>query len=176
MPGRVSRRRIQRLGPSVSRDRSSPFSVLCFLALSINEEGLSSGDDKPCDPYNAARPRVNWILFKGSIREFCLREVGAMSCDFVEVGWRSGLGAGSREVESEIKNKNGAGSRRRRRRGAGERLRCVCWPQRALCDCVALKSARAGSRQKVPRRALRKEPPGDFFSCFLNENEFEIRN
>ena len=78
---------------------------MCFLALSIDEEGLSSGDDKPRDPYNAARPRVNWIFFKGSIREFCLREVGAMSGDFVEVGWRSGLGAGSREVESETKKK-----------------------------------------------------------------------
>ena len=41
---------------------------------------------------------------------------------------------------------------------------------------LKVKSARAGSRQKVPRRALRKEPQSDFFSCFLNENEFEIRN
>ena len=78
---------------------------MCFLALSIDEEGLSSGDDKPRDPYNAARPGVNWIFFKGYIREFCLREVGAMSGDFVEVGWRSGLGAGSREVESETNKK-----------------------------------------------------------------------
>ena len=78
---------------------------MCFLALSIDEEGLSSGDDKPRVPYNTARPRANWILFfKGPIREFCLREVGAMSGDFVEVGcWRSGLGTGSREVESETK-------------------------------------------------------------------------
>ena len=44
------------------------------------------------------------------------------------------------------------------------------------CDCAALKSARAGSRQKVPHRALRKEPRSDLFSWFLNENEFEIRN
>jgi len=44
------------------------------------------------------------------------------------------------------------------------------------CGTAALKSALAGSRQKVPRRALRKEPQSDFFSCFLNENEFEIRN
>jgi len=48
---------------------------VCFLALSIDEEGLSSGDDKPRDPYNAARPRVNWTFFKGSIGEFCSREV-----------------------------------------------------------------------------------------------------
>ena len=26
------------------------------------------------------------------------------------------------------------------------------------------------------RRALRKEPRGDLFSWFLNENEFEVRN
>ena len=31
------------------------------------------------------------------------------------------------------------------------------WPRCELCDCAALKSARAGSQQKVPRWALRKE-------------------
>ena len=76
---------------------------MCFLALSIEEEGLSSGDDKPHDPYNAARTRVNWIFFKVPIREFCLRKLSDMSGDFVEVSWRSGLGAGSREVELETK-------------------------------------------------------------------------
>ena len=112
---------------------------MCFLALSIDEEGLSSGDNKPRDPYNAARPRVNWIFFKGPIREFCLREVGAMSGDFAEeVGWRSGLGAGSCEVESETK-KNEAGSRRRRNRGAGGRLRCVCWPQCRSARSVVMR-------------------------------------
>ena len=65
---------------------------------------------KPHDPYNAARsrlgdPRANWIFSKGPIREFRSREVSVMSGDFVEVDWRSGLGAGSREVESETKKK-----------------------------------------------------------------------
>ena len=50
------------------------------------------------------------------------------------------------------------------------------WPRCELCDCAALKSARAGSRQTVPRRALRKEPRSEFVLCFLNENEFEISN
>ena len=49
---------------SISRDRASPFSVY-FFGLSIDEEGFSPGDDKPRDPYNAARPRANWIFFKG---------------------------------------------------------------------------------------------------------------
>ena len=32
---------------------------------------LSPGDDKPRVPYNATRPRANWIFFKGAIREIC---------------------------------------------------------------------------------------------------------
>ena len=104
---------------------------MCFLALSIDEEGLSSGDDKPRDPYNAARPRVNWIFLKGSIREFYLRGVGAMSGDFVEVGWRSGLGAGSHEVESEnpkMRQEVGTGGNAAREGG---------------CDACAGRSARS---------------------------------
>ena len=50
------------------------------------------------------------------------------------------------------------------------------WPRCALLGCAALKSAHLSSRQTVPRRALRKEPRGDLFSWFLNENEFEIRS
>ena len=42
--------------------------------------------------------------------------------------------------------------------------------------CAALKSAHLSSRQRVSRRALRKEPRGDIFSWFLNRNEFEVRN
>ena len=50
------------------------------------------------------------------------------------------------------------------------------WARCALLGCAALKSAHLSSRQAVPRRALRKEPRGDLFSWFLNENEFEIRS
>ena len=50
------------------------------------------------------------------------------------------------------------------------------WPRCELWDCAAIKSARAGSRQTVCRRALRKEPRSEFVLCFLNENEFEISN
>ena len=137
---------------------------MCFLALSIDEEGLSSGDDKPRDPYNTTRPRVNWFFLKGYIREFCLREVGAMSGDFVEVGWRSELGAGSREVESGEKNE--AGSRRRRKRGAGGRSRCVCWPQCALCGCAALKSAHLTSPQTASATVQNNKPKSRLFLFF----------
>ena len=145
---------------------ASSETALCFLAQHTDKTH-TSGDDKPRDPYNAARPRVNWIFFKGSIREFCLREVGAMSGDFVEVGWRSGLGAGSREVESET-NKNEAGSRRRRKRGAGGRLRCVCWPQCALCGCAALKSAHLTSPQTVPAAVQNNKPKSELFLFFFD--------
>ena len=50
------------------------------------------------------------------------------------------------------------------------------WPRCALLGCAALKSAHLSSRPTVSCRALRKEPRGDIFVCFLNENEFEIRS
>ena len=103
-----------------------------------------------------ARESIRSFL-RGLSASFCLREVGAVSGDFVEVGWRSGLGAGSREVESETK-KNEAGSRRRRKRGAGGRSRCVCWPQCALCGCAALKSAHLTSPQTVPATVQNNKP------------------
>ena len=116
MYGRVARRRIQR---PICRDRASPFSV-CFLALSIDEDSLSTENHKPRDPHSAARPRVNWSFFKGSIRECCHREVGAVSGVFVEVGRRRGLGAGSREVGLETPKKRqevGAGGNAAREGG-----------------------------------------------------------
>ena len=73
-------------------------------------------------------------------------------------------------------DKKTTGGRRGRERGAGGRARCVWWPRCALLGCAALKSAHLSSRQRVPRRALRKEPRSDFFSWFLNENEFELRH
>ena len=82
----------------------------------------------------------------------------------------------SRDVEPPLTKKKITGGRRRRERGTGGRERCIGWPQCELCDCAALKRARAGSRQEMPRRALRKEPRGDFFSWFLNENELEIHS
>ena len=68
------------------------------------------------------------------------------------------------------------GGRRGRERGAGGRARCVWWPRGALLGCAALKSAHLSPRQRVPRRALRKDPRSDLFSWFLNENEFELRD
>ena len=94
---------------------------------------------------------------------------------FVDLSWRSELCAKKSRREIAIEEKM-TGGRRRWERGAGGRTRCVGWPRCEHCDCAALKNARAGSRQKVPRRALRKETRSDLFSWFLNENEFELRN
>ena len=98
---------------------------------------------------------------------------------FAELRWRRWLCAKkSRRGTAIEKNKwQAADCRRGRERGAGGRARCVWWPRGALLGCAALKSAHLSSRQTVPRRALRrKEPRSDFFVCFLNENEFELRN
>ena len=94
---------------------------------------------------------------------------------FVDLSWRHGLCAKKSRRGTAIEKKM-TGGRRRRERGAGGRARCVWWPRCALLGCAALKSAHLSSRQTVPRRALRKEPRGDLFSWFLNENEFEIRS
>ena len=80
---------------------------------------------------------------------------------FVDLSWSHGLCAKKSRRGTAIEKKM-TGGRRRRKRGAGGRARCVWWPRCDHCDCAALKSARAGSRQKVPRRALRKEPQSDF--------------
>ena len=101
--------------------------------------------------------------------------MGAVSRVFVEVGWRRGLGA--EKPRSGIgEQRKEPGGRQRRKRGAGGRARCMRWPRRALLGCAALKSAHPSSRQTVSRRALRKEPRNDLFSCFFIVNEFEIRN
>ena len=88
-----------------------------------------------------------------------------MSGDFVEVSWRSGFGAGSREVESETA-KIEAGSRRRRKGGAGGRSRCVCWPQCALCGCAALKRAHLTSPQTVSATVQNNKPKSELFLFF----------
>ena len=95
---------------------------------------------------------------------------------FVDLSWRHRLCAKKSRRGTAIDYKKKTGGRRRRERGAGGRARCVGWPRCELCDCAALKSARVGSRQPVPRRALRKEPRSEFVLRFLNENEFEICN
>ena len=169
MSGRVSRRRIQR---PICRDRASPFSV-CFLALSIDEDSLSTENHKPRDPHNAARPKINWSFFKGSIRECCYMEVGAVSGVFVEVGWRSGLGAGSREVGLETQ-KNEAGGRRRRKRGAGGRSRCVRWPRCALCGRVALKSAHLTSSQMVSATEQNNKPKSELFLLLSTADAVDV--
>ena len=88
-----------------------------------------------------------------------------MSGVFVEVGWRSGLGAGSREVGLETQ-KNEARGRRRRKRGAGGRSRCVRWPRCALCGCAALKSAHLTSPQTVSATVQNNKPKSELFSFF----------
>ena len=101
----VSEKSLRRkMTPRTGAGVMSSETALCFLAQHTDKTH-TSGDDKPRDPHNVARPRVNWIFFKGSIREFCLRGMSAMSGNFVEVSLRSGLGAGSREVESETNKK-----------------------------------------------------------------------
>ena len=92
-------------------------------------------------------------------------EVGAVSGVFVEVGWRSGLGAGSREVGLETP-KNEARGRRRRKRGAGGRSRCVRWPRCALCGCAALKSAHLTSPQTVSATVQNNKPKSELFLFF----------
>ena len=152
---------------------------MCFLALSIGEEGLSSGDDKPRDPYNAARPRANWIFLKGVYPRVLFQGSGCHEWRFRRGGLAQSVGLAQEAAKWNRKPKKmrqevGAGGDAAREgccdACSGRGARC------ALCGSAALKSARAGSRQKVSRRALRKEPRSDFFSCFLNENESEICN
>ena len=73
-------------GPSalVSRDRASPFSV-CFLALSIDKDGLSSGVDKPRGPYNATRPSANWVCL-GAYSRFLFTGSGCHEWRFRRAG------------------------------------------------------------------------------------------
>ena len=94
---------------------------------------------------------------------------------FAELRWRRWLCA-KKSRRGTAMDKKMTGCRRGRERGAGGRAQCMWWPRSALLGCAALKSAHLSSRQTVPRRALRKEPRSDLFSCFLNENEFELHN
>ena len=58
-----------------------------------------------------------------------------MSGVFVEVGWRSGLGAGSREVDTETKKKSdGRSAQEERRRGRAVAM-CSVAAMRALWLC-----------------------------------------
>ena len=144
MSGRVSRRRIQR---PVDQSGSRVTFLRVLFSTFNRRRQPSDREPQTTRPTQRCAPEDHLELFlKESIREYCYREVvGAVSGVFVEVGWRSGLGAGSREVESETK-KNEAGSRRRRKRGAGGRSRCVCWPQCALCGCAARERYHTGWR------------------------------
>ena len=104
-----------------------------------------------------------------------IRNMRAVVFGFAELSWRRGLCA--KKPRGGLANeKKVTGGRPRRERGAGGRARCMECPWFELCGRAALKSARATSRQTVPRRALRKESRSDIFSCFLVVNEFEIRN
>ena len=96
-----------------------------------------------------------------------------MSGVFVEVGWRSGLGAGSREVDTETKKKV-TGGRRRRKRGAGGRSRCVRWPRCALCGCVALKSAHLTSSQMVSATEQNNKPKSELFLLLSTADAVDV--
>ena len=97
---------------------------------------------------------------------------------FVDLSWRRGLCAKKSRHGTAIDLKkwqtvDAGGS------AAREGTRHACGGRGAhfwLLGSAALKKAHLSSRPTVPRRALIKEPRSDFFLCFLNENEFELRN
>ena len=155
--------------------RSHERDLAIFFGASDPQSRAVTRKAEPRDPPNAECTGINWTCIGGYNHLTFTGNMRAVVFVFVDLSWRRGLCAKKSRRGTAIEKKM-TGGRRRRERGAGGRARCVWWPRCEHCDCAALKSARAGSRQKVPRRALRKEPRSDFFSCFLNENEFEIRN
>ena len=156
---------------AIARARPRDF----FFGASDPQSRAVTRKAEPRDPPNAECTGINWTCIGGYNHLTFTGNMRAVVFVFVDLSWSHGLCAKKSRRGTAIEKKM-TGGRRRRERGAGGRARCVWWPRCEHCDCAALKSARAGSRQKVPRRALRKEPQSDFFSCFLNENEFEIRN
>ena len=155
--------------------RERPATSPCLLALPADARQSPKEKARARKPTTANRAAVNWICVSGYNREVCSVDMGAVSHAFADLSWRRGLCAKKPRVGIANGGKV-TGGRRRRKRGAGGRARCMRWSRRALLGCAALKSAHLSSRQTVPRRALRKEPRGDLFSWFLNENEFEIRS
>ena len=156
---------------AIARARPRDF---CFGASDPQSRAVTRKAE-PRDPPNAECTGINWTFTGGYNHLTFTANMRAVVFVFVVLSWRRRLCAKKSRRGTTIENKM-IGGRRRRERGAGGRARCVWWSRRERCDCAALKSPRAGSRQKVPRRALRKKPRSDFFSCFLNENELEIRN
>ena len=155
--------------------RSHERDLAIFFGASDPQSRAVTRKAEPRDPPNAECTGINWTCIGGYNHLTFTANMRAVVFVFVDLSWRRGLCAKKSRRGTAIEKKM-TGGRRRRERGAGGRARCVWWPRCEHCDCAALKSARAGSRQKVSRRALRKEPRSDFFSCFLNENELEIRN
>ena len=155
--------------------RSHELDLVIFFGASDPQSWAVTRKAEPRDPPNAECTGINWTCIGGYNHLTFTENMRAVMFVFVDLSWRHGLCAKKSRRGTAIEKKM-TGGRRRRDRGAGGRARCVWWPRCEHCGCAALKSARAGSRQKVPRRALRKEPRSDFFACFLNENEFEIRN
>jgi len=155
--------------------RARPATSPCLLALPADARQSPKEKARARKPTTANRAAVNWICVSGYNREVCSVDMGAVSHVFADWSWRRWLCAKKSQRGTAIVKKM-TGGRRGRERGAGGRARCVWWPRGALLGCAALKSAHLSSRQTVPRRALRKEPRGDLFSWFLNENEFEIRS
>ena len=117
---------------------------------------------EPRDPPNAECTGVNWTCIGGYNHLAFTGNMRAVVFVFVDLSWPRGLCTKKSRRGTAIEKKM-TGGRRTRERGAGGRAQCVWWPRCDHCGCAALKSARAGSRQKVPRRALRKEPRSDFF-------------
>ena len=105
-----------------------PVIYRCMMALPVSTSWFPYLNAKLREPSNAARPGVKWVFFNCSIRGVCDRDMGAVSRDFAEVGWRRGLGA--RKPRSGVRSqRNEAGFRHGRERGAGGRPRRVWWPR-----------------------------------------------
>ena len=151
-------RRAQRPGRG---DRASATSRFIFGPSDSESQAVTSKAE-PRDPPNAECTGVNWTCIGGYNHLTFTGNMRAVVFVFVDLSWRHGSAQKKSRRGSAIEKKM-TGGRRRRERGAGGRARCVWWPRCDHCGCAALKSARAGSRQKVSRRALRKEPQSDFF-------------
>ena len=118
---------------------------------------------EPRDPPNAECSGINWTCIGVYNQLTFTASMRAVVFVFVHLSWRRGLCAKKSRRGTAIDQTKMAGGRRRRERGAGGPERCMRWPRCELCGCAALKSARDGSRQKMSRRALRKEPRSFFF-------------
>ena len=157
---RLARREQSITAPRSWRSRERDLAI--FFGASDSESRAVTRKAESRDPPNAECTGINWTCIGGYNHLTFTGNMRAVVFVFVDFSCRHGLCAKKSRRGTAIEKKM-TGGRRRWKRGAGGRARCVWWPRCEHCDCAALKSARAGSRQKVSRRALRKEPQSDFF-------------